>query len=151
MRTDKFFSESKEDSQNVDSCLRYCYPLSEKYSRLENDVVFNVLGGRNYESSISGEFKISINELIAFQINSEAKFTKVYREGVSKCFLMPAEFRDDVMRNFFRVKFEEFADISGNLIMKDKNHTMSFLSSRSSSPSVNADFERNIWRDAQFR
>ena len=133
-------SECKGDSQNGSSCSRYCYPLSEKYSRLENEVVFNVLSGRNYESSISGEFKISINELIAFQINSEAKFTKVYREGVSKCFLMPAEFRDDAMRNFFRVKFEEFVDTSGNLVMKDKDHRMNFLNSRSSRAPENADF-----------
>ena len=101
-------SEFQEHSQNDGSCLRYCYPPSEKYSRLENNHVFKVVGGRQCASSNARNFKISNNELIAFQINSEAKFTKVYRKGISKCFLMPSEFNDDAMRNFFRFKFEEF-------------------------------------------
>ena len=69
-------------------------------------MVFNVMGGKLCKQSNSREFKISMNELVAFYINSEAKFRKVYTEGVSKCFLMPAEFKDEAMRKYFRVKFE---------------------------------------------
>ena len=93
-------SERKGDSEHEGYCPRYRYPASEKYSRLENNIVFNVVGGRHCKSSTARDFKISINELIAFQINSEAKFSKVYREGISKCFLMPAEFKDDAMCNY---------------------------------------------------
>ena len=87
---------------------RYKYPVCKKYSRLENYEVFNVLNGRCYERSNSRDFKIAINELIAFHINNEAKFRKVYREGSSECFLMPANFKDDAMRTYFRSKFEQF-------------------------------------------
>ena len=48
------------------------------------------------------------------QINSEAKFIKVYTEGINKCFLMPAEFNDDAMRTFFSGKFDEFVNGSAN-------------------------------------
>ena len=133
-------SEFKEDSQNDGSCRRYCYPPSEKYSRLENNNVFKVVGGRHCESSNARDFKISNNELIAFQINSEAKFTKVYREGIRKCFLMPSEFKDDAMRNFFRFKFDEFVSSSANFIMKDDDHRSSFLSFSKYSASGKADF-----------
>ena len=97
-------SEDREDCRNEGSCRRYCYPPSEKYFQLENNIVFNVLGGRQYQSSIASDFGTSINEVIALQINSEAKFRKVFREGINKCFLMPAEFKDDAMRNFSEVR-----------------------------------------------
>ena len=99
--------------------IRYFYPQHEKYYQLENNIVFNVRGGKFCEESNAKDFQISVNELIAFQINREAKFTKVFIEGVSRCFLMPAEFRDDTMRNFFRVKFEEFVDSTGNFTGRD--------------------------------
>ena len=105
-------SEDKDDCRNEGSSRRYCYPPSEKYLQLEHNIAFNVLGGRQCESSIASDFVTSINEVIALQINSEAKFRKVYREGINKCFLMPAEFKDDAMRNFFRRKFEEFVNDS---------------------------------------
>ena len=133
-------SERKEGSQEEGSSSRYSYPPSKKYSRLENNIVFNVLDGRQCEPQLGKDFKISINELIAFLINSEAKFTKVYREGNSKCFLMPAEFSDDIMRNFFRVKFEQFVDSSGSVIMKDDDHRVSFLNNRSTKAPEDADF-----------
>ena len=92
------------------------------------------MGGRQCESSIAKDFEISINELIALQINSEAKFTKVFRKGINKCFLMPAEFKDDAMRNFFRGKFEEF--VNGSNGDKRKN----VLRDHSSSAIEKADF-----------
>ena len=109
-------SEQREESQYGCLCPRYCYPPSEKYALLENNRVFNVVRGRECKPSFARDFKISMNEVTAFQINSEAKFTKVYREGVSKCFLMPAEFKDDTMRNFFRAKFEDFVNVPGTLL-----------------------------------
>ena len=101
----------------------------------------NVVGGGRYESSVAKDYEISSNEFIAFQANSNAKFKKVYREGITKCFLMPAEFKDDEMRNFYRVKFEQFLDNSGNLtIMKDGDHSGSFWSGRNCGSLENADF-----------
>ena len=81
-----------------------------------------------------------MNEMIAFQINSDAKFTKVYREGSTKCFLMPAEFKDDTMRNFFRAKFDDFVNGPVNFTMKNGDHKRSFLSGSSHSSVENADF-----------
>ena len=98
------------------------------------------LRGRECEPSFARDFKISMNEMIAFQINSDAKFTKVYRDGITKCFLMPAEFKDDTMRNFFRVKFEDFVDGAVNFTMKDGDHKRSFLSGSSYSSVEYADF-----------
>ena len=132
-------SEIKEDSQNEDSCRRYCYPPSEKYFRLENNIAFNIVGGRQCESSIARDFQISINELIALQINSEAKFTKVFRQGINKCFLMPAEFKDDAMRKFFKVKFQEFVKDSVNLI-NDGDHIRNSLTDLNSDASEKAEF-----------
>ena len=145
-------SETKEESQIEDSCSRYCYPPLGKYSRLENNIDFNVLGGRQCELSLARDFKISINELLALLINSEAKFTKVYREGMSKCFLMPAEFKDDVMRNFFTVKYEEFINSSGVVIMKDDDYRERLFSGQNSRAQENADFaeEHSERRKAQM-
>ena len=92
------------------------------------------MGGRQCESSIARDFQISINEIIALQINSEAKFTKVFKEGINKCFLMPAEFKDDAMRNFFRGKFEEFVNGSNG------DHRKNMLIDYSSSAIEKADF-----------
>ena len=133
-------SEQREESQYGCLCPRYCYPPSDKYALLENNRVFNVVRGRECKPSFARDFKISMNEVIAFQINSEAKFTKVYRKGVSKCFLMPAEFKDDTMRNFFRAKFEDFVNGPVNFTMKDGDHKWSFLSVSSCISVKNADF-----------
>ena len=48
----------------------------------------NVVDGGRYESSVAKDYEISSNEFIAFQANSNAKFKKVYREGITKCFLI---------------------------------------------------------------
>ena len=53
---------------------------------------------------------------------------------------MPAEFKDDAMRNFYRIKFEQFVGNSGNLIMKDGHHSGSFLSCRRSNTVEGSDF-----------
>ena len=34
----------------------------------------------------------------------------MYTKDVSKCFLMPAEFKDEAMRKYFIVKFEQFRE-----------------------------------------
>ena len=98
---------------------RYCYPHQKDYWRLENNLIFNVMGGKVCEQLNSKEFKISMNELFAFYINSDAKFRKVYTEGASKCFLMPAEFKDEAMRKYFRVKFEQFRESGSALCTKE--------------------------------
>ena len=49
-------SEDTEDTQGEDSYRRYCYTPSENYSWLENNVVFNVMNGRHYESSAARDF-----------------------------------------------------------------------------------------------
>ena len=133
-------SEQRKESQYGCLCPRYCYPPSEKYALLENNRVFNVVRGRECEPSFARDCKISINEIIAFQINSDAKFAKVYREGITKCFLMPAEFKDDTMRNFFRSKFEDFVNGPVNYTMKDGDHKLGYLCGSSSSSVENADF-----------
>ena len=89
-------------------CSRYEYSPCQKYSRFENNEVFNVWNGNCYEQLNSRDYKIAINELIAFHINNEAKFTKIYREGSGVCFLMPADFKDNAMRTYFRTKFNQF-------------------------------------------
>ena len=134
-------SEGKEDCPHEGSSRRYYYPPSENYFRLENNIGFNVVGGKQCQYSIARDFQISINELIALEINSEAKFTKVFREGINKCFLMPAEFKDDTMRTFFRCKFEEFINDSVNSHIKHGNRISNFMSTRSSDAFENADFE----------
>ena len=98
-------------AENEDPCTRYGYPPLEKYSQLESTSIITVVGGRLVESDSSKNFKISVNELIAYNMNSEAKFIKVYTDGVKKCFLMPADFKDDAMRNFYSVKFKEFEEL----------------------------------------
>ena len=119
---------------------RYVYPQLKRYCHLENNLVCNAMGGTLCEESNARDFKICINELIAFLINSDAKFTKVYREGVSKCFLMPAEFKDDAMRNFYRVKYQEFVDNTGNFSLKIDDHKEHFFDGRRRSVSENVDF-----------
>ena len=145
-------SECREDFQENDCCSRYCYPSSEGYSRLENNISFNVLGGRKCEPSLCSDFKISINELMAFLINSEAKFTKVYREGISNCFLMPSEFSDDTMRNSFRIKFEQFVNSSRGVTMEHNNYRASILSVQKSIVHENVDFpiEHSKRREAEL-
>ena len=87
---------------------------------LNDHIEFNVMGGRFcVEASNAKDFKICTNELLALHINSAAKFNKVYRENSSKCFLMPAEFKDETMRTFFRSKFEQFRHFSGNDMKED--------------------------------
>ena len=125
--------------QNEGTPLRYFYSHRGEYSRLENNVAFNVIGGKVCEELNAEDFKICINELIAFQINSGAKFKKVYREGARKCFLMPAEFKDDVIRNFFRVKFEQFVDNARNSITKDDDYDDKLSAGQSCSISENID------------
>ena len=115
-------SERKEDA-NVETCggtqnkrsSRYTYPPLEKYTRCENNIDFTVIGGTYREQPNASDFIICANELIAFQINNRARFAKVYKEGASKCFLMPADFKNRVMRNFYRAKFEQFRDGSANI------------------------------------
>ena len=53
---------------------------------------------------------------------------------------MPAEFRDETIRNFYRVKFEQFAHSSGGFILKDNSYKGRFLSSRIFRAQKNADF-----------
>ena len=107
-------SQGFENTENQESLQRYSYPFDKKYYLFENNLIFSIVGGRNCEASKARDFKISINELIAFQMNSEAKFSKVYCEGVNQCFLMPADFKDDVMRNFYNLKFEKFQKFGEN-------------------------------------
>ena len=126
--------EGRENWQNEGSSRRYCYPPSKKYFKLENNKTFNVVGGREYESLSARDFQISTNELIALQINSEAKFKKVFRDGTNICFLMPAQFKDNAMRSFFRGKFEEF--INGS----NSDHRRNLLNDYSSSAVEKADF-----------
>ena len=98
------------------------------------------MGGRKCESTIARNFQISINELIAFQINGEAKFTKVFREGINKCFLIPAEFKDDARRKFFKGRFKEFVNDSVNPRIYDGDHINSSLTDRYSNALEKADF-----------
>ena len=126
---------------------RYAYPHCGKYCRLENSLVRNVVGGKLYHESNAKDFNISINEAIAFHINSEAKFAKVYREGASFCFLMPVEFKDDVIRDFFAVKFEDFVTGEKTCIMKDDEHSENLIGCRSSRMLEKVDFgEENLER-----
>ena len=103
-------SENCVTDENEQPPSRYCYPNQDEgyYWQFENNRVFNVRGGKLCEELNSREYTICINELLAFYINSEAKFTKVYTKDVSKCFLMPAEFKDEAMRKYFMVKFKQF-------------------------------------------
>ena len=65
---------------------------------------------------------------------------------------MPAEFSDDTMRNFFRIKFEQFVTSSGGVIMKDDNYRGSILRSRESRAQESADFaeEHRERREAEL-
>ena len=58
---------------------------------------------------------------------------------------MPAEFRDDTMRNFFRMKFEQFVTRSASVIMKDNNYSGSILRSREPRAEESADFAEEHW------
>ena len=117
--------ECKKESENCGigqsevppSRYRYSHE-NEDYWMFENNQIFNVRGGEFSEESNCKDYTICMNELLAFYINSEAKFTKVYTEGVSKCFLMPAEFKDEAMRKYFIVKFEQFRENGSHLSRK---------------------------------
>ena len=123
-RENNYGCEEELQSENGKSCasealpLRYCYTHREDCFRLENNLVFNVMGGTLCEESDSRQFEVCINELLAFYINSEAKFTKLYTKGVSKCFLMPVEFKDEAMREFYRLKFDQFRNSGSKLNKK---------------------------------
>ena len=58
---------------------------------------------------------------------------------------MPAEFRDDTMRNFFMMKFEQFVTRSASVIMKDNNYSGSILRSREPRAEESADFADEHW------
>ena len=139
--------------ENEDPCARYRYPPFEKYLRHENNIICNIMAGRHCESLNPKDFKISFNELIAFQINSEAKFAKVYRKGARKCFLMPADFKDDAMRQFYRHKFEQFEEFCdrGGEVVKD-NKQDSFFEVDKLGVSKGADFveEHSMRRRVQL-
>ena len=113
-------------------------------------MVSNVMGGNFWGESNAKDFKTCINEFLAFQINSEAKFTKVYREGASKCFLMPAEFKDDAIRDFFRVKFEEFCNSSRRVMRSGEDHSENLFSSRRGSITGKADFAEEHLQRRKF-
>ena len=60
---------------------RYSYPDSGKYYQLENYLV-NIMGEEVCDLSNSRDFKVCTDELVAFDIISDTKFTKVYAEGI---------------------------------------------------------------------
>ena len=60
-------------------------------------------------------------------MNSEAKFSKVYCEGVNQCFLRSANFKDDVIRNFYNLKFQEFQKFGDNGDFLRRDHSTSFF------------------------
>ena len=55
---------------------------------------------------------------------------------------MPAEFRDDTMRNFFRVKYEEFVDGTGNFLARDDDMKDNFSPGPNRSASGKVDFAK---------
>ena len=110
-------------SQNEDLSRRYCYPQCDKYLKLENNLIFNVVNGRLIECSHTNDFRIYTNEFLAVVINSDAMFNKVCIESSSECFLVPADINDDLTRNFFRTKFEQFhqGEVSDENVLDQNN------------------------------
>ena len=94
------------------SCIshpeRYKYPAKEKYFNLEKFNLFNVVGGASYKEFDCRKFRVTTNEVSAFFINKNAKFSKIFREGTKHPFLLPHNFKDDAMRNYYMVKYHAF-------------------------------------------
>ena len=94
------------------SCIshpeRYKYPGEEKYFNLEKFNLFNVVGGASYKEFDCRKFRVTTNEVSAFFINKNAKFSKIFREGTMHPFLLPHNFKDDAMRNYYMVKYHAF-------------------------------------------
>ena len=51
---------------------------------------------------------MTLNELAAFYINNETKFTKYYDEETTIPFLLPAQFKNVSIRNYFCDKFNAY-------------------------------------------
>ena len=51
---------------------------------------------------------MTTNEVTAFFINKNAKFSKIFMEGTNYPFLLPHNFKDDAMRNYYMVKYHAF-------------------------------------------
>ena len=102
-------SKKPVDPRDITHPERYEYPLEEKYRNLENHVLFNVVGGLLC-MEYNCRYQVSINEVSALYINKNAKFSKIYRKGCNKPFLLPHNFIDDAMRNYYIVKYHSFLD-----------------------------------------
>ena len=89
---------------------RYQYPAEEKYHHLENHILFNVVAGVSYKEFDYRIFQVTTNEVSALFINKDAKFSKIFRKGTKKAFLLPHNFSDDAMRNYYLVKYHAFLD-----------------------------------------
>ena len=97
---------------NDPSCIsppkRYEYPAKEKYFNLENFNLFNVVSGTSYKEFDCRKYRVTTNEVSAFFINKNAQFSKIFREGTKHPFLLPHNFKDDAMRNYYMVKYHAF-------------------------------------------
>ena len=97
---------------NDPSCIshpeRYEYPAKEKYFNLEKFILFNVVGGTSYKELDCRKYRVTNNEVSAFFINKNAKFSKIFRKGTKHPFLLPHNFKDDAIRNYYMVKYHAF-------------------------------------------
>ena len=89
---------------------RYEYADEEEYSNLENNNLFRVVGGALCKEVDCRFFGISMNDVSALYINKDAKFSKIFTEGRNKSFLLPHNFKDDTMRNYYLVKYYGFVE-----------------------------------------
>ena len=78
--------------------------------KLENFNLFNVVGGTSYKEFDCRRYRVTNNEVSAFFINKNANFSKIFREGTNHPFLLPHDFKDDAMRNYYMVKYHSFLD-----------------------------------------
>ena len=96
------------DPQCISRPKRYDYPAEEKYLNLENFNLFNVVGGTSYKEFDCRKYRVTNNEVSAFFINKNAKFSKIFRKGTKHPFLLPHNFKDDAIRNYYMVKYHAF-------------------------------------------
>ena len=85
-------SKGAVDPSHITYPERYQYPADVKYHNLENDILFNVVAGVSYKELDYRIFRVTTNEVSALFINKNAKFSKIFRKGTKKPFLLPHNF-----------------------------------------------------------
>ena len=87
---------------------RYQHEGDKTSWRVENSYHVNVVAGIVHHEEDCRQYKITLSELAAFYINSEATFAKYYAKAATKPFLVPTHLKDKFIRSHFCSKFNAY-------------------------------------------